>query len=74
MAGYCIRTFWRYNNETEVFNTIQYNTIPGEIFFQYLYHDFQKDELKLIEIMPEDLVGGTIRHLYTDQDSGENVW
>ena len=24
--------------------------------------------------MPEDLVGATIRHLYTDQDSGEDVW
>ena len=47
--------------------------MPGEIFSQYLYHDFQKDELK-IEVMPEDLVDATIHHMYTYQDNGEDIW
>ena len=53
---------------------IRYNDFPEETFSQPLYQDFKAGQLKLVELVPTDLIDASIRHLYTDNESGEDTW
>ena len=57
--------------EKSVFGKIDF---PDETFFQPLYKDFKAGRVKLLELVPSDFIGASIRHLFYDNDTEDNVW
>ena len=53
---------------------VRYHNFPDETFSQPLYKDFKADRVKLVELVPSDLIGASIHHLFYDNDTEENVW
>ena len=53
---------------------VRYNDFPDETFVQPLYKDFKAGNVRLLELKPADLIVTSTRHLYTDEDSGEDRW
>lgn len=53
---------------------VRYNDFPDETFVQPLCKDFKAWNVRLLELEPADLIGTSIPHLYTDEDSGEGRW
>ena len=53
---------------------LRYNDFPDETFAQPLCKDFTAGNVRLLELEPADLIVTSIRHLYTDEDSGEDRW
>ena len=53
---------------------VRYHDFPDETFSQPLYKDFKAYRVKLVELVPSDLIGASIGHLFYDNDTEENVW
>ena len=53
---------------------IQYYENPGESFSCFLFEDYKNEEVKLVEVVPEDFIEATISNLYEDKDTGEETW
>ena len=53
---------------------VRYHDFPDEKVFQPLYKDFKADCIKLVKLVPSDLIGASIHHLFYDTDTEENVW
>ena len=53
---------------------VRYHEFLDESFSQPLYKDFKADRVKLVEFVASDLIGASIRHLFYDNDTEENVW
>lgn len=53
---------------------VQYYDDSEETFYCNLYEDFKNDEVRLIEVIPEDFIEVSIKHLYSDQVTGEETW
>ena len=52
---------------------VRYHDFLDETFSQPLYKDFKADRVKLVELVPSNLIGASIRHYFYD-DTEENVW
>ena len=50
-----------------------HNDFPDVICSRQLYKDFKAGYVRLVELKPKDLVGASIRHIYTDGESNENI-
>ena len=53
---------------------VRYHDFPDETFSQPLYKDFKTDCIKLVKLVPSDLIGASIHHFFYDNDTEENVW
>ena len=51
-----------------------YNDFPDMIYSRQIYKDFKVGYVRLVELKPKDLIGISIRHMYTDGESNENIW
>ena len=51
---------------------VRYNDFSDETYVQPLYKHFKAGNVELLELEPVDQIGASIRHLYTDEDSGED--
>ena len=50
---------------------VSYNDFPDVIYSRKIYKDFK---LGYVSLKPKDLIGASIRHMYTDGESNENIW
>ena len=53
---------------------VRYHDFPDETFSQPLYKDFKAECIKLVKLVPSNLTGASIHHLFYDNDTEENVW
>ena len=53
---------------------VRYNDFPDVIYSRQLYKDFKAGYVRLVELKPKDLIGASIRHMYTNGESNENIW
>ena len=51
-----------------------YNDFPDVIYSKQIYKDSKLGYVRLVELKPKDLIGASIRHMYTDGESTENIW
>ena len=51
-----------------------YNDFPDVIYSKQIYKDYKLGYVRLVELKPKDLIGASIRHMYTDGESTENIW
>ena len=53
---------------------VRYHDFSDDTFSQPLCKDFKADRVKLLELVPSDLIGARICHLFYDNDTEENIW
>ena len=54
---------------------IRYDDFPDdESYIANLYEDFKNEDLKIVEVVPEDFIGASISHLFIDAITGEETW
>ena len=53
---------------------VWYNDFPDVIYSRPIYKDFKLRYVRLVELKPKYLIGASIRHMYTDGESNENIW
>ena len=51
-----------------------YNYFPDIIYSRQIYKGFKLGYVRLVELKSKDLIGTSIRHMYTDGESNENIW
>ena len=51
-----------------------YNDFPDMIYSKQIYKDFKVGYARLVELKPKYLFCASIRHMYTDGESNENIW
>ena len=61
------------NKKNPVFE-IKYDRHKKIYHLKDMMTDYQNEDLKLVPITPDDLIGKTIFHLHTDKDSGSDSW
>ena len=53
---------------------VRYNDCPDELYSQLLFVELKAGNVRLVELKGEDLIGASIRHMFEDDESGENLW
>ena len=51
-----------------------YNDFPDMIYSRQIYKDFKVGYVRLVELKAKDLIGASIRHMYTGGGANENIW
>ena len=65
--------FWQCLSRKDRFQ-VCYNDFPDVIYSRQIYKDFRLGYVRLVELKPNDLIGTSIWHMYTDRESNENIW
>lgn len=53
---------------------IQYEELPEETFVRDLFYDYKNGELKLAEVDVNDFIGASVKHLFIDDETGDEIW
>ena len=66
--GFVLKTFGRKKF------LVRYNDCPDEIHPQPLFEEFKAGNVRIVELKEDDLIGASIRHMFEDDETGENIW
>ena len=53
---------------------VRYNDYPDELYSQPLFEELKPGNVRLLELNGEDLIGASIRHMFENDETGENIW
>ena len=53
---------------------VRYNDCSDEIYPRPLFEEFKAGNVRIVELKGEDLIGASIRHMFEDDETGENIW
>ena len=53
---------------------VRYNDCPDELYSQLLFEELKAGNVRVVELKGEDLTDVSIRHMFEDGETGENIW
>ena len=53
---------------------IKYHEREDRLFWQNLFADYKNNKLKILSVSYKDFIGASIKHMYEDSNSKENIW
>eukprot|EP00112_Aurelia_sp_Birch-Aquarium-sp1_P013961 Seg299.3 transcript_id=Seg299.3/GoldUCD/mRNA.D3Y31 product="hypothetical protein" protein_id=Seg299.3/GoldUCD/D3Y31 len=56
------------------FFEVRYDDEDEKVYKYRLMEDFDNEDIQLVPITEDDLIGATIMHMYTDSSTGEDCW
>ena len=53
---------------------IKYHESEDRLFSRNLFADYKNNKLKILSVSYKDFIGASIKHMYEDSNSKENIW
>ena len=53
---------------------IKYHEREDRVFSRNLFADYKNNKLKILSVSYKDFIGASIKHMYEDSNSKENIW
>ena len=53
---------------------VRYNDCSYVLYPQSLFEELKAENVRVVELKGQDVVGANIAHMFEDDESGENIW